>query len=551
LAVSTIETLNSKGFVKQIASLIKHHIPLTSLLLLMLVVSIASRFYMLGQIPHGITWDEAAIGYNGYSVITTRRDEWLQRLPISFQSYGDYKAPLAIYIVGVSTFLLGVTPFAVRLPFALAGIVFIGSFGFLVKELFQFSKNYLLLTLLAIVFAITSPWHFHYSRIGFESGLALSFVTFSLASLVYVNTAFTRGIFNRQSILLLVLSGVSLVASVYTYHSAKIVVPLLMIFLALKFRTLLLQKKWIIGAISLVCLGMLYPLLQDSLTGSGAERANVLLTSQGLALPTVLGMVFSNFLAHFSLDFLVFGQMDSFRHGIGSWGVLTPVTYLLAALGLFSICVTKHASIKKIGLWAIVLIFVGILPAALSAETVPHSNRSLLALPGFLLLAVVGVETIQTFFISIESELRLRQSVGTILLLECLFFISLFHFYTTSFVKLSTPDFQDGYLEAMTIAKEYEKGENGKPEVANIMFSSEYGQPYMYALFVRKTSPMYYRGGSLNKYTFTDQISVADLDKKGILVVSTPSMELPTNKATHTVYGQDGSPRFLLFYTGN
>ena len=87
---------------------------------LILLLATALRFYKLGQVPHGMTWDEAAIGYNGYAVLTTRRDEWLKRFPISFQSFGDYKAPLAIYLNGLFTFVFGMNLWAVRLPFALA-----------------------------------------------------------------------------------------------------------------------------------------------------------------------------------------------------------------------------------------------------------------------------------------------------------------------------------------------------------------------------------------------------------------------------------------------
>ncbi|NCQ11990.1 MAG: hypothetical protein GW809_07600, partial [Bacteroidetes bacterium] len=86
------------------------------LVLSILVLSIFLRFYKLGTVPHGMTWDEAAIGYNGFAIFNTRRDEWLQRLPVSFQSFGDYKAPLAIYLNGIFTYLFGLNLFAVRLP---------------------------------------------------------------------------------------------------------------------------------------------------------------------------------------------------------------------------------------------------------------------------------------------------------------------------------------------------------------------------------------------------------------------------------------------------
>ena len=91
--------------------------------ILVLLIATVLRFYNLGNVPHGMTWDEAAIGYNGYAIFTTRRDEWLKRLPISFWSFGDYKAPLAIYLNGFFTFLFGMNLFAVRFPFAVFGVM--------------------------------------------------------------------------------------------------------------------------------------------------------------------------------------------------------------------------------------------------------------------------------------------------------------------------------------------------------------------------------------------------------------------------------------------
>src|SRR5258708_6856314 len=105
------------------------------LIILLTVVGGAIRLYQLGQVPHGMTWDEAAIGYNGFAIFTTRRDEWLMRLPISFRSFGDYKAPLSIYINGIFTHFLGMNLFAVRLPFALASIAGIAGIILLSEQL--------------------------------------------------------------------------------------------------------------------------------------------------------------------------------------------------------------------------------------------------------------------------------------------------------------------------------------------------------------------------------------------------------------------------------
>ena len=55
------------------------------------------RIYRLDVRPLGFTWDEAALGYNAFSLLQTGRDEHARRLPIIFKSFGDYKPGLHIY----------------------------------------------------------------------------------------------------------------------------------------------------------------------------------------------------------------------------------------------------------------------------------------------------------------------------------------------------------------------------------------------------------------------------------------------------------------------
>src|SRR3990172_10276994 len=102
-----------------------------------LLLAAGLRLYQLGQVPHGMYWDEAAIGYNGYAVLTTRRDEWLTRLPVSFWSFGDYKAPLAIYLNGLFTAVFGMTLWAVRVPFALSGVGVVLGMIYLTRVVFE------------------------------------------------------------------------------------------------------------------------------------------------------------------------------------------------------------------------------------------------------------------------------------------------------------------------------------------------------------------------------------------------------------------------------
>lgn len=503
------------------------------------------RFYQLGKIPHGITWDEAAIGYNGYAILTTRRDEWLERLPISFRSFGDYKAPLAIYLNGFSTYIFGMNPFAVRFPFAAASIFAIAGWMLFLKELKLFAKKDIYLILISGLILALNPWHFHYSRIGFESGLSLAFAVWGWWLLV--RSLRSKKI--RNLLIQSLLSAALLVASLYTYHSAKIVVPImtLVIFLFNVRST----KKSFLRLLPLAIFSLIFavPLIRDSLYGQGATRAGVLLFNQGYSLPELIGTMIKNLGVQLSPAFLALGKnTSSLRDGGGSWGFVLPTTYFLAAFAI-PLGLWKKSS-KKTLILASFFVLIGSAPAFMSTMA-PHSNRGLFAVLGIIILAVTGLKIILELATasSWKKYFIVETIIGTVFLLHLFFFAAFWRNYTTVFESQSANDFQDGYLEAFSIARQHELGIDNRQKVDKILFSSEYGQPYIYALFVRKTNPIWYRGGSLNTYEFTDKISIGDLTRKNTLVVASNSQDLPEKEADYLVYGSDGSVRFKLYLT--
>src|SRR5688572_6183925 len=90
--------------------------PWSVVLIFLVFFALFTRLYNLGVTPAGMSWDEAALGYVGKMVVTTRRDEHSRFLPRTFTSFGDYKAPLAMYITGVFTTVLGLKIWVIRLP---------------------------------------------------------------------------------------------------------------------------------------------------------------------------------------------------------------------------------------------------------------------------------------------------------------------------------------------------------------------------------------------------------------------------------------------------
>ncbi len=526
-------------------------------LLVLVVTAFCLRLYALGSLPAGLTWDEAAIGYNGYAIVTTRRDEWLEKLPISFKSFGDYKSPFAIYLTGIFTYIFGLSPLVVRLPFALAGVFTIPIFYLLCMKLYKGFERAPFLSLTSTFLLTLSPWHIHFTRVGFESGLAL--FIFMLA--LWLLFEFFQTIYERKSYALQLgiglAAGLSCVATLYTYHSAKIVVPLMVlvtVWLFSDFKKIIRAWKPIVVVVLISSLAV-WPLLQDALFGMGATRAGVLIFSEHLTIVEYSQIILSNYILHLSPLFLLQGATNTLRHGTGVWGVLLLTTYLLNIVGLlgyWSSRIKKQDDwYTKVALWSILMIVIGLLPAVLTRE-VPHPNRALFALPGFIVLATIGLKYLIDSVNALVNAQKFYYSqalIGTFYMVHIVLFISFWNYYLIVYPARSSDSFQEGYIEAFTLAKDYEKGENGKPQVEKILFSSEYGQPYIYALFVRKTNPIWYRGGSLIKYEFTDTISPGDLSRNNTLLVATQKNILPNKEPDHIVYGRDGSIRFALYLT--
>src|SRR3990172_4334697 len=106
------------------------------LLFLILLLALVLRFWRLDSYP-ALNADEAAIGYNAYSLIQTGLDEHGNAWPIHFQSFNDYKPGLYFYLVLPFVFLMGLSEWAVRIPGAFLGVATVYLIYLLVKELFK------------------------------------------------------------------------------------------------------------------------------------------------------------------------------------------------------------------------------------------------------------------------------------------------------------------------------------------------------------------------------------------------------------------------------
>jgi 4-amino-4-deoxy-L-arabinose transferase-like glycosyltransferase len=187
-----------------------------SFLLLIMLLGFVLRVFYLDKYPPGISWDEVSHGYNAYSILQTGKDEWGKFLPLSnFRAYGDYPLSLNLYLTIPSIAISGLNEFSIRFPHALLGTLTIAASYFLAFGITKSKKISLLTSLLVAI----EPFNWFLSRFVAQSNLSVFFLTAALAAF-----------FNREkNKILMPLSVIFLGLTLYSYHTTRIVAPLILL----------------------------------------------------------------------------------------------------------------------------------------------------------------------------------------------------------------------------------------------------------------------------------------------------------------------------------
>jgi len=180
--------------------------------------------------PH-LTPDEAALGYNAYSILKTGRDEYGELFPVIFKSFGDFKPGLYVYATVPFVAVFGLNEWAVRLPSALAGIIAVWLIYKIILLLFAEQKsqlpttNYHLLASVSAAMLAVSPWHIHFSRGAWEVNLAL---TLTLTGIYF----FLK---SRLNIRYLMPASIFFASTLIAYQGAKLSTLIVLVILGLVF----------------------------------------------------------------------------------------------------------------------------------------------------------------------------------------------------------------------------------------------------------------------------------------------------------------------------
>ena len=541
-------------------------------LLLLLIFSggLLFRVWQLDKIPPGFTPDEAAQGYSAYSILKTGRDEWGAKFPLNLRSFGDFKPPLQTYLMIPSVAFLGLNEFAVRLPNALLGSLAIIGIFLLASELFANEW----IGLISASLLAFSPWHLPLSRGAFEANLTVFFTSFG----VY----FLLKMCKEKRYYWQILAALFLGLNMFSYHSAKLVTPLV-VFLLFGFvaRGYIARNRsargWMAGKlVFLLVFGLLMAIAYSSFLSGGQTRgldiavfhptdnwqavkdeqwwsnhhglapllARVLHNKIGYTAYHLAG----NYLEYFSPQFIFSQGPGEGTYGmIPGRGVLWWWELPLLLWGLYVLVKKPNWQMALLSL----LILASPLPAALAKGT-RAANRAATMMPWIQIFMAWMIWEAVGNFSKLKVGRRTKNLGAIFAMVVILFFFASFleDYFIQSPRKISEAMLY-GRCQALRWA------EKNYPKISRVIVSRKLSEPQAYVMFCLKYSPWLVQKQTLawlkykekhlgfidqmgeyklGKYVFKELSQPSDSQELGVVMVGKPD-ELPGNiRPVKTIY---------------
>jgi len=498
-------------------------------LILIVVAAIFLRFWNLSSNPPSLTWDEAAWGYNAYSLGIDGRDEFGKFLPLTYlESFGDFKPPLYAYLSVLPVKLFGLTEFSTRFASAFFGVLTVLLTYFLVRKIFSsFDEKFkIVVALLSAVLLAISPWHILLSRAAFEANVSTFFIVCGVYLFLLA--------FERRWIL--PISIFSFVLSMYTFNTARIIAPLLVFALfAVNTKFMFFKMKLqlfvsiIFGAIIFIplFLFLLTPQAQLRFQEVNIFSDPSVVTRANQEIKNDNNSVFSKalhnrrfvygveYLRHYfdnlNPQFLFIKGDGNPKFSIQDVGQMYIWEIPFFLVGIFLLFRKREGDWWTIPYW----LFIGIFPAASARET-PHALRIETILPTFQILTAYGLYHVFDSFNPRIKGVNIRNlAFFALLLVVVINFLYFYHNYTAHYAKEYSREWQHGYKDALSFV------EKNEASYDRIVVTEALGRPYIYSLFYTKYSPEQFRKEAVierealgfvhvnkySKFTFTKNVS--------------------------------------------
>jgi len=485
-------------------------------LILIVIFAFVLRVVNIESVPPALNWDEASHGYNAYSVLTSGEDEWGERFPLIFRSYGDYKLPVYIYLTSVSILFFGLTEFAVRFPSVIAGVSYVVFVFFLTKKLFEKKFTKFPIALLAAFVGAAEPWSLFLSRGAFEANVGQVF----LISGVYF---FLVGLRKHK---FLAVSSILLGLSMWSYNSERIFAPLIVCGLLLLFwrdvkRVFLLNPKAVVFSIALMLLFFVPMLFQLADPAGQARYSKVAILDEGAIArinelraqkdysplaervfynkATYFAAAFlKNWISYFDPNFLFVKGGSQYQYNVVGHGLeyLVNIPFLLIGLGFVLVgAVRKNKGAAMLLFWLVT----APIAASITRDSY-HSLRVVTMLPLACILIAIGVCVVY-------------RRVGKVFLIV---YILVLVFSLANYLSI----YRGAYREEYSWAWQYGHKEavefvrSKYDSYDKIIFTKKYGEPHIFLLFWWPWDPVSFRNdGNLIRYKQSDWYWVDGFDK--------------------------------------
>jgi len=365
------------------------------------VLATAMRFCRTSQAPPGFHWDEAAVSAQVICLEQSGRtldgEHWPLMTPVLGGGYSTiaWLAPAVTWGKVAGESIGGMRSLAAACgALTVVGLFFVGLFATGSRKIGAY----------AALSAAISPWAFQFSRIAWDPAIAPTYLTWALALLLLATTSMAT---QRRWVGWVAILGSAMLFAIacISYPPLRVQVPLVFVaFLAWK--RAYVRNHWpqaaVFVAVFAVCSVQLWTLTQSGAIQGRFETLSVFSTSYWAAHEIAsrsqiaihgAWLFMKNIFAHFAPTYLFTSGDANLRHSTQSFGEWS----WLDALALFGGAIVMARRRMRASGWMMFAMFgyvAGLLPAALTWESVPHALRSFGAFPFLAVLVGTAIETI-------------------------------------------------------------------------------------------------------------------------------------------------------------
>ena len=474
-------------------------------LILIVSFSLLIRVYKLSSIPLGFHIDEASLGYNGYSLLLTGKDENNQKLPLYIDMFGDNRPSGYHYLTEIPIKFLSLNEFSTRFPGAIFGTLTVVSFFFLAQLLFKSKKVSLISSFLLAI----ASWHVVLSRASAETIVSLFFIISGFVLLLFS--------LQKQKPIYCFAAAATLSISFFFYHTSRVFVPLLFFVSILylyptwiksrkKYKISLLLSFFILSFISFSLVFLIkggagrfsqvnifsYPevklVLEEQIREDGISKAPVFLTRAFHNKVINYSLTFaSNYFDYFSGKFLfVQGGLPNW-YKVPGLGLIYIVELPFILIGLFYLFFSKNRYHKFPLIWLIL----APVTAAFTVDDTPNIQRAIVMFPMIELIAAYGF----VIFTNRFKDFKYKAAVVFFALLLIMNFSYFLHQYFVHSLVHRSWHRNEGFGQMVNlIKKDYARYDK-------IIVTKSFGGIYSLILFYMKYDPSQYQkeGSSKDK----------------------------------------------------